>query len=81
MVNMGPSLELGQSCLLCRRVELGWRGEECHDGGREADVCPISFTRAAFHLSRLVHFGAGGFVTLEIAFFSSTQDTEPTALP
>lgn len=30
---------------------------------------------------RLTHLGAGGLVRVEIAFFSSTQDTEPTALP
>lgn len=30
---------------------------------------------------RLTHLGAGGLVRAEIAFFSSTQDTEPTALP
>lgn len=30
---------------------------------------------------RLTHLGAGGLVRVEIAFFSSTHDTEPTALP
>lgn len=40
--------------------------------GRQA-VCPIPLPgqlRRHVHLASLAHFGAGGFVTLEIAFFS-----------
>lgn len=29
----------------------------------------------------LAHLGAGGLIKVEMAFFSSAQDTEPTALP
>lgn len=70
MATVGSS-SLLVSCLLCRGVELGWSRGVCSRGGDRQGLCPASFTGVAewlFHPARLAHFGAGGFVRLEIAF-------------
>lgn len=61
-----------------------WAGlEECREGGKRGRaLCSIwSPQLGSCSDPHTAHLGAGGLIKVEMAFFSSTQDTEPTALP